>query len=183
VNRLFLVLALIISIAVVAAGSGQVQAQTLPSFPTISYVTFSGYNITITDTMWNQTVYSVIFSKNFSTYNWKDSPLNKYILFDYSLTGLNPYGAEFIEAMESIGNLTKANVTLAFHEIADLDATNSGYTNQEKLNAGALPGFANSTPTSFSNPSVRNTYGWIFTGGVVVSIVALYFVFNRKKNE
>ncbi|MEM0141474.1 MAG: hypothetical protein QXN66_05520 [Thermoplasmatales archaeon] len=182
-NRRFLILAVALSFAVILVGVGQAHGQSTVSYPTISYQTFSGYNITITDTMWNQTVYPVIYSKNFSTYNWKDSPLKNYILFDYSLTGLNPYGAEFIEAMEAIGNLTTSNVTLAFQKIANLDATNSGYTNQEKLNAGALPGFSNSTPTSFSNPSVRNTYGWIFTGGVIVSIIALYFIFNRKKNE
>jgi hypothetical protein len=85
--------------------------------------------------------------------------------------------------MESIGNFTTTNVTLGFQKIAALDATGTGYTNQEKLNSGALPGFSNSTPTSFTNPSVRSLYGYIFTGIVIVSIVALYFIFNRKKNE
>ncbi len=157
--------------------------QTTVSYPTVSYHTFDGLSVTVTDSMWNGTAYPVIYSQNFSTYNWKDSPLKDYILFDYGLKGLNPYGAQFIEAMETIGNFTTANVTLAFEEISNLHATNSSFTNQQKLNAGALPGFANSTPTSFNNPSRRALYGWIFIGAVIFSIAALYFVFNRKKNE
>jgi hypothetical protein len=175
-----IVLLLFLSTAMINSGS---YGQSSVSYPTISYQTFSGVNVTITDSMWSSIAYPVIESSNFSTYNWKDSPLKNYILFDYSLTGLNPYGAEFIEAMEGIGNFTTQNVTLAFEQISSLDATNSGYTNQQKLDAGALPGFSNSTPTSFNNPSVRATYGWIFSGAVIVSIIALYFIFNRKKEE
>lgn len=157
--------------------------QTTVSYPTVSYVTYRGNNVTVTDSMWTSIAYPVIYSGNFSTYNWNNSPLKNYILFDYSLKGLNPYGAEFLEAMQSIGNFTETNVTLAFKQIAPLDATNTGYTNQEKLNSGALPGFSNSTPSSFNNPRVRNNYGWIFAGGVIVSIVVLYFVFNKKKES
>lgn len=174
------ILLLFLSTAVINAGS---YGQSTVSYPTISYVTFSGTNITVTDSMWSSVVYPIIYSTNFSTYNWKNSPLKNYILFDYSLTGLNAYGAEFIEAMETIGNFTTFNVTIAFEQISSLDATNSGYTNQQKLNAGALPGFVNSTPSSFNNPSVRAIYGWIFSGAVIVSIIALYFVFNRKKTQ
>ncbi|MCL6002759.1 MAG: hypothetical protein M1556_03845 [Candidatus Thermoplasmatota archaeon] len=181
-RRLFAAIIIVLLASVVIVDS-QAYAQSSSTFPTISYKTYQGYNITISSTEWNSTVYPVIFSKNFSTYDWNDSPLKDYILFDYGLTGLNPYGAEFIAAMETTGNLTQKNVTIAFEKISPLDATNSGYTNQEKLNTGALPGFANSTPTSFTNPSVRSSYGWIFAGGVVVSIVALYFIFNRKKDE
>jgi len=159
----------------------QVHAQNEVIFPTIYYTTYQGYNVTITDLDWYNIVYPVIYSSNFSTYDWKKSPLKNYILFDYSLTGLNPYGAEFILALQSIGNLTQANVTKAFQAIANLDATGDGYTNQEKLNAGALPGFYNSTPTSFNDPAVRATYGYVFTALVVVSVFILYFVFNRKK--
>jgi len=185
VNRRLLVAIIVILLASVALINSQSYAQsTSPvTYPTISYLTYKGVNVTVTSTMWNDTAYPVIFSKNFSTYDWKNSPLKNYILFDYGLTGLNPYGAEFIEAMESIGNFTTTNVTLGFQKIAALDATGTGYTNQEKLNSGALPGFSNSTPTSFTNPSVRSLYGYIFTGIVIVSIVALYFIFNRKKNE
>ncbi|MEM0134916.1 MAG: hypothetical protein QXU18_06775 [Thermoplasmatales archaeon] len=182
-NRRFFVAIIVVLLASVVIVASESSAQSGATFPTITYHTFQGYTITISATEWNSTVYPVIYSKNFSSYNWKDSPLKNYILFDYGLTGLNPYGAEFIAAMESIGNFTEKNVTIAFEEIAPLDATNTGYTNQEKLNSGALPGFANSTPTSFNNPGVRSLYGWIFAGGVVVSIVALYFFFNRKKDE
>ncbi len=182
-NRRLFAAMIIVLLATVVIVNGGANAQSSSNFPTISYKTYQGYNITVTATMWNSTVYPVIYSQNFSTYNWKQSPLKNYILFDYGLQGLNPYGAEFIEAMETIGNFTQKNVTLAFEAIAPLDATDSGYTNQAKLNAGALPGFSNSTPTSFTNPSVRSLYGWIFAGGVVVSIAALYFIFNRKKNE
>ena len=181
-RRLFAVIVIILLAAVIVV-NGQSYAQSSANYPTVTYHTFKGYTVTIIASTWNSTVYPVIFSKNFSTYNWRDSPLRNYILFDYGMTGLNPYGAEFIAAMEATGNLTEKNVTIAFEKIAPLDATNSGYTNQEKLNAGALPGFLNSTPTSFNNPSVRSLYGWIFAGGVVVSIVALYFIFNRKKDE
>jgi hypothetical protein len=183
VNRRLFAAIIIILLATVVIANGQAHAQSTVTFPTISYQTYQGYNITVTNTEWNTTVYSVIYSKNFSTYNWKDSPQKDYILFSYGLTGLNPYGAEFIQAMESIGNLTAKNVTLAFQEIAPLDATGTGYTNQVKLNAGALPGFSNSTPSSFNNPSVRSLYGYVFAGAVIVSIAALYFILNRKKDE
>ncbi len=162
---------------------GTVHAQSQAIFPTIYYTTFQGYNNSITDLNWYNIVYPVIYSSNFSTYDWKKSPLKDYILFDYSLTGLNPYGAEFIFALASIGNLTEANVTKAFQAIANLDATGDGYTNQEKLNAGALPGFYNSTPTSFSNPTVRAYYGYAFSGIVIASVIILYFAFNRKKES
>ncbi len=182
-NRRFLVALIIVLLACVVVVNSQSYAKSSANFPTISYHTYQGYNITITTSEWNTTVYPVIYSSNFSHYNWKDSPLKNYILFDYGLTGLNPYGAEFLMAMESTGNLTEQNVTIAFEKIAPLDATSTGYTNQQKLDSGALPGFSNSTPTSFSNPGVRSLYGWIFAGAVIVSIVALYFLFNRKKNE
>ncbi|MCL4333113.1 MAG: hypothetical protein M1290_03500 [Candidatus Thermoplasmatota archaeon] len=182
-NRRLLTAMIIILLSAVVVVSGQTYAQSSPSFPTISYQTYQGYNITITTTDWNTTVYPVIYSKNFSTYDWKSSPDKNYILFSYGLTGLNPYGAEFIVALSSTGNLTEKNVTIAFEKIAPLDATGTGYTNQEKLNAGALPGFSNSTPTSFNNPGVRSLYGYVFAGAVVVSIIALYFIFNRKKDE
>lgn len=181
-RRLFVVIIVLLISAVVLINS-QSYGQSSATYPTISYTTYQGYNITVTDTSWNTTVYPVIYSKNFSTYNWKDSPLKNYILFDYGLKGLNPYGAEFIAAMESIGNFTKTNVTLAFQKIAPMDATGTGYTNQQKLNSGALPGFSSSTPTSFSNPSIKALYGWIFLGAVVVSVGGLYFIFNRKKDE
>lgn len=181
-SRLIAAALSIVLIALVVI-SGTPQGQSTVTYPTISYQTFKGTNVTVTDSMWNTTAYPVIYSKNFSTYDWRDSPLKNYVLFDYGLTGLNPYGVEFIEAMETLGNFTTANVTLAFQEIADLHATNSSYTNQQKLNSGALPGFANSTPTSFNNPSRRALYGWIFVGGVAFSIAALYFILNRKKNE
>ncbi len=182
-NRRLFAAIIVVLLATVILVNSQAYAQSTPTYPTISYHTSQGYNITITSTEWNSTVYPVIYSKNFSSYNWKDSPQKNYILFSYGLTGLNPYGAQFIEAMQSTGNLTAKNVTLAFEKIAPLDATNTGYTNQYKLDAGALPGFSNSTPTSFNNPSVRSLYGWMFAGGVVVSIVALYFILNRKKDE
>ena len=182
-NRRLFVAVIVVLLACVIVVNSQAYAQTTVTYPTINYRTYQGYNITITNSMWNDTVYPVIYSENFSNYNWKDSPSKNYILFDYGLTGLNPYGAEFIEAMESTGNLTTHNVTIAFEKIAPLDATGTGYTNQQKLDSGALPGFSNSTPTSFNNPSVRSLYGYIFAGGVVVSIVALYFIFNREKDE
>ncbi len=182
-NLKYLVVTLLILLLFVGSVNTVSHAQSSVVYPTISYHTFTGYNNTITDTEWLSVVYPIIYSANFSTYNWNDSPLKNYILFDYSLTGLNPYGAEFIEALETIGNFTSANVTLAFKQIANLDATGDGYTNQQKLDAGALPGFYNSTPGSFSIPTTRSTYGYIFGGAVIASVIILYFVFNRKKNE
>ncbi|MGC8547153.1 MAG: hypothetical protein ACP5MU_05825 [Thermoplasmata archaeon] len=182
-NWKYLIVAILILMLSVSYVNTGAHAQSTVVYPTISYHTFTGYNITITDTQWLNVVYPIIYSTNFSTYNWKNSPLKEYLLFDYSLTGLNPYGAEFIEAMETIGNFTIFNVTIAFKQIANLDATGDGYTNQEKLNAGALPGFYNSTPGSFSIPTTRSTYGFIFAGGVIASVIILYFVFNRKKDE
>ncbi len=182
-NRRLFAVVIIVLLSVVIVVSGQSFAQSSATFPTISYRTYQGFNITITSTDWNSTVYPVIYSQNFSSYDWKSSPDRNYILFSYGLTGLNPYGAEFISALSSTGNFTEQNVTIAFEKIAPLDATGTGYTNQQKLDSGALPGFSNSTPTSFNNPGVRSLYGYIFAGGVVVSIIALYFIFNRKKDE
>jgi uncharacterized protein (DUF2062 family) len=98
VNRRLLVAIIVILLTSVALINSQSYAQsTSPvTYPTISYLTYKGVNVTVTSTMWNDTAYPVIFSKNFSTYDWKNSPLKNYILFDYGLTGLNPHGAEFI---------------------------------------------------------------------------------------
>ncbi|MCL5680641.1 MAG: hypothetical protein M1515_01150 [Candidatus Thermoplasmatota archaeon] len=177
---------LFIAVVIVLLSTGYLNIQGAEGasiYPTLSYTTYQGYNVTITDAQWVSIAYPVIYSSNFSTYNWKSSPNKDFILFDTSLTGLNPYGGEFIEAMEVIGNFTTANVTLAFKQIAYMDATGDGYSNQEKLNAGALPGFYNSTPYSFNNPSTRSEYGYVLIAGVIASVAILYFVFNRKKDE
>jgi hypothetical protein len=70
-------------------------------------------------------------------------------------------------------------MTQAFNVTENEHSQVKGYTNIEALDAGAYPGF------SFSKPVVKPiSTQYMYVGiiaAIIAGMIALYFVFNRKK--
>jgi hypothetical protein len=92
---------------------------------------------------------------------------------------MNPYGLQFIQALSTIGTPTLKNMTQAFNDTKYQSSQVKGYTNIKALDAGAYPGF------SFSKPMIKPLSEDYEAIGIIVAIIAgmiaLYYVFNRKK--
>ncbi len=156
---------------------------TLPTEKYYYYNTTShnctGYNVTSAD--WHAFFSKVIDNHKYVKYNWTNVTTQYSIIFDQNYSGLNPYGAEFISALSSIGSPTVNNMTVAFKDIENKSSlVNHGkYTNIKALDAGAYPGF------SFSKPAVKPLVSEYEDFGIIIAIIAgmvvLYFIFNRKK--
>ncbi|GGM70260.1 hypothetical protein GCM10007108_05450 [Thermogymnomonas acidicola] len=150
------------------------------TLPTITYhVVGTNESYNITDTDWTTFFTDIIDNSTYVKYNWSANASQDLIIFDLSYTGLNPYGAEFVEALSQIGSPTIKNMTLAFERIENDPSQVKGYTNIQALNAGAYPGF------SWSKPKVAGPVATYRDVAIIVAIIAvvfvLYFVFNRKK--
>jgi len=119
--------------------------------------------------------------------DWGNNSNIDYILFDKNIDGVNRYGADFIQELKKISSidlLNEDNVTLwtqtmksVILNIQDLDSDGDGYSNEEELNAGSLPGFSDDTPEDVEVDNTNMEFAVI--GILIISVIILYFVFNR----
>ncbi len=175
--RIFVFLAAFMVLLMLIPG---VHAQNEVTYPTITIHMIDGKEYQITDQIWKNLIYPILYSRTITTYNWSSDPNHTYIFFDYSLKGLNAFGVQFIFALERYNNLTFATVTDALLYVKNLPSLIPGYTFGQLLNMGVLPGFPNvnikhtqPTPFYLSGP-------FIFILVMIVSVFILYFVFNKK---
>ncbi len=173
-----IVLSLVMVMAPFASSASTVTLPPAPAtLPSIEY-NYNGTNESITGADWISFFSSVIDNTHYVTYSFNTST-QYLIVYDLSYTGMNPYGLQFINALSSIGTPTLKNMTQAFNDTKNEGSQVKGYTDIQALDAGAYPGF------SFSKPAVKPVSQDYVDIGIIVAIiagmVALYFVFNRKK--
>jgi hypothetical protein len=173
-----IVLSLVMVMAPFASSASTVTLPAAPStLPSITY-NYNGTNESITGSDWISFFSSVIDNTHYVKYSFNTST-QYLIVYDLSYTGMNPYGLQFIQALSGIGTPTLKNMTLAFNDTKGQTSQVKGYTDIQALNAGAYPGF------SFSKPAVKPISRDYLDVGIIVAIiagmVALYYVFNRKK--
>ncbi|WMT51203.1 MAG: hypothetical protein RE471_09520 [Ferroplasma sp.] len=173
-----IVLSLVMVMAPFASSASPVTLPAAPStLPSITY-NYNGTNESITGSDWISFFSSVIDNTHYVKYSFNTST-QYLIVYDLSYTGMNPYGLQFIQALSGIGTPTLKNMTLAFNDTKGETSQVKGYTDIQALNAGAYPGF------SFSKPAVKPISREYLDVGIIVAIiagmVALYYVFNRKK--
>ncbi len=153
-------------------------------YPTITLYFADGKSTNITGKVWASTVFPIVEGM-ITQYNWASKI--KYLFFDSTLKGLNPYGVDFVRAIEKH---TYAEYENNFYRVVGdaLAATNStdsdgdGYTNQQELEAGTYPGNPDSYPKSHEQQFWEEYQGWIVLISIIASIFVLYFVFNREKD-
>ena len=154
-------------------------------YPTITLYFADGKKANITGKIWAGTVFPLVEGM-IKGYNWVKKI--RYLFFDYSLKGLNPYGLDFVRAMEEKpysefeNNFTKL-VGDAFKLTADLDSDGDGYTNIEELNAGSYPGDPNDYPGKHQTSMWEENIGYIILGVLIASVFVLYFIFGRENKE
>ncbi len=152
-------------------------------YPTITLYFADGKKANITGKIWAGTVFPIV-EGIIKKYNWV--PKIKYLFFDYSLKGLNPYGLDFIRAMEEkpyseFENNFMRLVGYALNVTSNLDSDGDGYTNIQELNAGTYPGDPNDYPGKNTANPIEGNLGYIILAILLASVFALYFVFGREK--
>ncbi len=155
-------------------------------YPTVTIYFSDGSTTNITGALWASTIFPVIegFIKS---YNWQNKI--RYLFFDSSLKGLNPYGLDFVRALEKYSTLEEYdnNINLAlykaFNATKNMDSDGDGYTNIEELNAGTYPGDPTDYPGKNEKTWWQENEGYIVIGGIIGATFVLYFVFNREDKE
>ncbi|NPA75069.1 MAG: hypothetical protein GXO25_03175 [Euryarchaeota archaeon] len=180
---MILVMALLLVPLTSVHAAGDVNKETSP-YPTITLYFSDGHRAAITGKVWAGTVFPVVEGL-IPQYNWADKI--KYLFFDQSLKGLNPYGLAFVRAMEKhpyseFENNFYRLIGQALAETNDTDSDGDGYTNQAELEAGTYPGNPNSYPKSNEEQFWEEYQGYIVLISIIASIFVLYFVFNREKD-
>ncbi|MFG1449362.1 MAG: hypothetical protein AAE983_01815 [Thermoplasmataceae archaeon] len=156
---------------------------TLPSFN--YYVTGTPSNYTITSSDWSLFFSDVLGNSSvFTGYNWSANATEALVVFDTSYTGLNYYGLQLVSALSEMNAApTAQNFTKAFVKIEkNKSLVKYGgvtLTNLRALELGAFPGFTWSHPRV--NPLSVDYRDAAIIIAIVVSMVVLYFVFNRRK--
>ncbi len=175
------IIAIISLVIVMAPFASSASTPALPPAPTSTsaiHYNYNGTNQSISNSNWTAFFTYVIDNTHYVKYSFNTST-QLLIVYDTSYKGMNPYGLQFVKALSGIGTPTLKNMTLAFNDTKGEPSQVKGYTNIEALNAGAYPGF------SFSKPVVKPIYTEYLDVGILVAIVAgmiaLYYVFNRKK--
>ncbi len=149
------------------------------TYPSIVIHFLNGNNTTITDQIWKGIIFPIFLTKTITTYNWSNDSNLKYVFFDYSLTGLNPFGVQFVFALESYNNVSFKTVTNALLYVIKLPSQHPGYTNGQLLNMGVLPGFANSTIPVHNAVPFYISIPFIVIIVLIASVFILYYVFNK----
>ena len=154
-------------------------------YPTITLYFADGKKANITGKIWSGTVFPLVEGM-IKDYNWVNKI--KYLFFDYSLKGLNPYGLDFVRAMEEKpysefeNNFVKL-VGYALNATEYLDSDGDGYLNIDELNAGTYPGDPNDYPGKNTTNTLEENLGYIILIVLIASVFALYFIFGREKKE
>jgi len=157
-------------------------------YPTITIIFSDGKVEDITGKMWATTIIPYVEGR-IKDYKWEQNPdMAQYIFFDKSLKGLNPYGLDFVNAMqESTYEQFQHNIFIvlskALNKTANLDSDHDGYTNLYELNHGTLPGFADSHPGMNKKTFWEEYGGYIIIGVLILSVFVLYFVFNKESEK
>ncbi len=175
--RIFVILAAFVLMLMVIPN---VHAQNVVTYPTITIHMIDGKEFQITDSIWKQTIYPVLYSKTITSYNWSSDSNHTYIFFDYSLKGLNAFGVQFVFALEKYNNITFATVTDALLYVKNLPSLIPGYTFGQLLNMGVLPGFSSVTIKHAQQTPFYLSIPFIFLIVMIASVFILYFVFNKK---
>jgi len=149
------------------------------TYPSIVIHFLNGKNTTITDQIWKGVIFPIFLTKTITTYNWSNDSNLKYVFFDYSLTGLNPFGVQFVFALETYNNVSFKTVTDALLYVIKLPSQHPGYTNGQLLNMGVLPGFANSTIPVHNETPFYISIPFIVIIVLIASVFILYYVFNK----
>ncbi len=177
------VIFLLLASAGVVAGAGNNEKGKSP-FPTITIIFSDGKVADITGKMWSTTILPYVEGR-ITGYNWENNASkSQYIFFDKSLKGLNPYGLDFVKAMETATyEQFKKNIfevlAMALNKTANMDSDHDGYPNIVELNAGTLPGFADSHPGANKKTFWEEYGGYIIISVLIISVFVLYFVFNK----
>jgi hypothetical protein len=119
----------------------------------------------------------ILYDRHISTFNWSKTNESTYIFFDYSLRGLNPFGAEFVFALEKYSNVTTATITDALLSILSLPSVNAPYTNGQALNLGILPGLPSTSLIKSTNPT--QYYPEIVIISLITLVIILHFIFKK----
>ncbi|MGC8993055.1 MAG: hypothetical protein ACP5JT_00895 [Thermoplasmata archaeon] len=150
-------------------------------FPSIVIHMLNGENLTITDTIWKEEIFPIFFTKSITTYNWSSDPKYKYVFFDYNLSSLNLFGAEFVFELEHYSNITLKTIADALLQAIQLPSPIKGYTNGQLLDMGILPGFANVTIPQKHFISYSIPWQIITIVILIISIVIVYYIFKPKE--
>lgn len=173
------------------ASAGMVMAAGEESpYPTITVIFSDGQVYDITGKMWSMTIipYVIGLVKNTTGFDWnKHGGANK-IFFDSALKGLNPYGADFINAVskytyDDFQNNVFLVLSKAFNATNSLDSDKDGYTNIEELGQGTYPGNPESYPGAGEQSFWEKNEGWIIILVLIGSVFVLYFVFNKESEK
>ena len=178
---LFIVVGLLTSMSTVRA------AEEESPYPTITLIFSDGGVYNISGKFWAGTIIPYIQGR-INGYNWETDARSKYIFFDKALKGLNPYGIDFIRALEkyTVNEFEKEPFLIlgkVLNQTADIDSDGDGYSNMEELEAGTLPGFADNYPGTNEKGFWEENEGYIILGVLIASIFVLYFVFNRESKK
>ncbi len=178
-----LIISLVLAPMTMVHGAPDVNKENSP-YPTITLYFSDGKSANITGKVWAGTVFPVVEGM-ITKYNWADKI--KYLFFDKSLKGLNPYGVDFVRAMEKHTYAQFENdfykvISDAIQATNNTDSDGDGYPNEMELNAGTYPGDPNSYPKSHEVQFWEENQGWIIITSIIASIFILYFVFNREKD-
>ncbi len=155
------------------------------AYPTITIYTSDGVKENITGKAWGGTIFPYIEGR-IKSFDWTKKI--KYLFFDKSLKGLNPYGLDFVRAMEKATSKDFDNniylvINRALNDTAKLDSDNDGYSNQKELNSGSYPGFADDYPGKNTQNKIEDYVGYITIGAIIGATFVLYFIFNREKEK
>jgi len=186
-KKIFIAVALVITLLLGSFASGaDIPVNKEKSiYPTVVLYFNDGIRANITGKVWAQTIFPIVVGM-IHKYNWEKKI--KYLFFDKSLKGLNPFGLDFVRAMEShpyseFENNFPKLVGDALKSIYNLDSDRDGYTNIEELNAGTYPGDPSDHP-GLSQKKFWDEYGgYIIMITIIASIFVLYFVFNREEKD
>ncbi len=179
--RRALISLMIAMLLLLSVGVVQAQEKDKTSYPTITVTFADGKMYNITGKMWGSAIYPYIEGR-ITSFDWIDKIT--YLFFDRSLKGLNPYGLDFVRALEThTYKEFNKNMFLvvgeALNATNNLDSDHDGYTNIQELNNGTYPG----DPTDYPGKNTKSFWdkygGYIIIGAIIASVFVLYFVFNR----
>lgn len=173
--------------AALGAGPAKTGNEKSP-FPTITLIFSDGKVADVTGKMWSTSILPYLEGR-INGYNWEQHPdRSKYIFFDKSLKGLNPYGLDFVKAMETAtyeefkNNIFEV-VNMAMNKTANMDSDHDGYSNIVELEKGTFPGFADSHPGANEKSFWIEYEGYIVITVLILSVFVLYFVFNKLSEK
>ncbi len=167
-----------------------VQGEEESPYPTITVIFSDGQVYDIKGDMWSMTIipYVVGLVKNDTGFDWNKHGGVSKIFFDSALKGLNPYGADFINAIskytyDEFQNNVFLVLSRAFNSTANLDSDRDGYSNIDELSQGYYPGDPESYPGQGEQTFWEENQGYIIILVLIGSVFVMYFVFNKESEK